>query len=93
MLRKGHLPERTVQTGIGDVSVQVPKVGDRRKSVRFRNGQKLELVVSNVKFQDGKQVTDQSDRNAACPPSTRIDNYSGIMYRFLARLDTDIKIE
>ncbi|MDR5892333.1 IS256 family transposase [Halomonas mongoliensis] len=32
---------------------------------RIKHFQKLELVVSNVKFQDGEQVTDQSDRNAA----------------------------
>ncbi|WP_075878825.1 IS256 family transposase [Vreelandella massiliensis] len=29
VVRNGHLPERTIQTGIGDVSVQVPKVRDR----------------------------------------------------------------
>ncbi len=28
VIRNGHLPERTIQTGIGDVSVQVPKVRD-----------------------------------------------------------------
>lgn len=32
---------------------------------RIKHFQKLELVVSNVKFQDGEQVADQSDRNAA----------------------------
>jgi transposase-like protein len=32
---------------------------------RIKHFQKLELVISNVKFQDGEQVTDQSDRNAA----------------------------
>src|SRR5690625_1288312 len=32
---------------------------------RIKHFQKLELVVSNVKFQDGEQVTDQSDRNVA----------------------------
>ncbi|NIC36209.1 IS256 family transposase [Halomonas desiderata] len=32
---------------------------------RIKHFQKLELVVSNVKFKDGEQVTDQSDRNAA----------------------------
>ncbi|MGC3875356.1 IS256 family transposase, partial [Halomonas sp. GXIMD04776] len=32
---------------------------------RIKHFQKLELVVSNVKFQDGEQITDQSDRNAA----------------------------
>lgn len=29
VVRNGYLPERTVQTGVGDVSVQVPKVRDR----------------------------------------------------------------
>ncbi|GHA91887.1 hypothetical protein GCM10007159_11750 [Modicisalibacter luteus] len=29
VVRNGYLPERTIQTGIGDVSVQVPKVRDR----------------------------------------------------------------
>jgi len=32
---------------------------------RIKHFQKLELVVNNVKFQDGEQITDQSDRNAA----------------------------
>jgi transposase-like protein len=32
---------------------------------RIKHFQKLELVVNNVKFQDGEQVIDQSDRNAA----------------------------
>ena len=29
VVRNGHLPERTIQTGIGDVSVKVPRVRDR----------------------------------------------------------------
>lgn len=29
VVRNGHLPKRTVQTGVGDVEVQVPKVRDR----------------------------------------------------------------
>jgi transposase-like protein len=29
VVRNGYLPERTVQTGIGDIAVQVPKVRDR----------------------------------------------------------------
>lgn len=32
VVRNGYLPERTVQTGIGDVSVKVPKVRDRSGS-------------------------------------------------------------
>jgi len=30
--RNGYLPERTVQTGIGDIKVKAPRVADRRKS-------------------------------------------------------------
>lgn len=32
VVRNGYLPERTVQTGIGDVTVKVPKVRDRSGS-------------------------------------------------------------
>ena len=38
VVRNGHLPERTVQTGIGEVSVRVPKVRDRSgEGVRFNS--------------------------------------------------------
>ncbi len=38
VVRNGHLPERTVQTGIGDVPVKVPKVRDRSGSgVKFNS--------------------------------------------------------
>lgn len=36
--RNGHLPERNLQTGIGDIPVKVPRVADRRKEgakIRF----------------------------------------------------------
>ena len=36
LVRNGYLPERTIQTGIGDVEVKVPKVRDRSGSgIRF----------------------------------------------------------
>lgn len=35
VVRNGHLPERTVQTGIGDIAVQVPRVRDRDGKLRF----------------------------------------------------------
>lgn len=39
MVRNGYLPERTVHTGVGEVSVQVPKVRDRSGSgVCFNSG-------------------------------------------------------
>ena len=38
MVRNGYLPVRTVQTGIGDVEIKVPKVRDRFGSgVRFNS--------------------------------------------------------
>lgn len=38
VVRNGHLPKRTVQTGVGDVEVQVPKVRDRSRSgIRFNS--------------------------------------------------------
>ena len=32
VVRNGYLPERTIQTGIGDVTIKVPKVRDRSGS-------------------------------------------------------------
>lgn len=32
VVRNGYLPERTIQTGIGDIAIQVPKVRDRSGS-------------------------------------------------------------
>ena len=35
LVRNGHLPERTVQTGIGAVTVKAPRVRDRSGELRF----------------------------------------------------------
>lgn len=37
MVRNGRLPSRTIQTGIGDIEVSVPRVRDRENQVRFRS--------------------------------------------------------
>lgn len=37
MVRNGRLPSRTIQTGIGDIEVSVPRVRDRENMVRFRS--------------------------------------------------------
>ncbi|MGM0632161.1 MAG: IS256 family transposase [Pseudomonadota bacterium] len=38
VVRNGYLPERTVQTGVGDVAIKVPKVRDRNNSgIRFNS--------------------------------------------------------
>jgi putative transposase len=34
VVRNGHLPERTITTGVGPVTVQQPRVHDRRPSER-----------------------------------------------------------
>ncbi|MEW7976064.1 MAG: transposase, partial [Candidatus Sedimenticola endophacoides] len=38
VVRNGHLPERTIQTGLGDVAVKVPKVRDRSgQGIKFNS--------------------------------------------------------
>lgn len=38
VVRNGYLPERTIQTGVGDVSVKVPKVRDRSgQGIKFNS--------------------------------------------------------
>ena len=35
VVRNGHKPERTIQTGIGDVKVKAPRVRDRQGEIKF----------------------------------------------------------
>lgn len=35
MVRNGHLPERTIQTGLGEVGIKAPRVRDRASKIRF----------------------------------------------------------
>ena len=38
VVRKGYLPERTIQTGIGEVEIKIPKVRDRSGSgIKFNS--------------------------------------------------------
>ncbi len=38
IVRNGYLPERTIQTGLGDIAVRVPKVRDRtRQGIKFNS--------------------------------------------------------
>jgi transposase-like protein len=38
VVRNGHLPERTIQTGLGDIGVQIPKVRDRTgQGIKFNS--------------------------------------------------------
>jgi putative transposase len=39
IVRNGYLPERTVQTGLGDIDVKIPKVRDRTgQGIKFNSG-------------------------------------------------------
>jgi len=49
VVRNGYLPERTIQTGIGDVPVKVPKVRDRSGSGIQFNRQLLPLYLRRTK--------------------------------------------
>ena len=52
VVRNGHLPERRIQTGVGDVPVQAPKVRDRSESgVKF-NSQLLPPYLKRAKSLD-----------------------------------------
>jgi transposase-like protein len=35
VVRNGHKPERTIQTGIGDIAVKAPRVRDRQGEIKF----------------------------------------------------------
>jgi len=35
LIRNGHLPERTVQTGIGEIPIKVPRVRDKEGALKF----------------------------------------------------------
>lgn len=35
LVRNGYLPQRTIQTGLGDIEVKAPRVRDRGKEIRF----------------------------------------------------------
>ena len=35
MVRNGYLPERTIQTGLGEVGIKAPRVRDRASKIRF----------------------------------------------------------
>jgi transposase-like protein len=37
VVRNGHKPERTIQTGIGDVTVKAPRVRDRQGEIKFNS--------------------------------------------------------
>ena len=49
VVRNGHLPERTVQTGLGDLVVKIPKVRDRSNSGIKFNSQLIPPYLKRAK--------------------------------------------
>jgi len=49
VVRNGYLPERTIQTGIGDIVIKVPKVRDRSSSGIHFNSQLLPPYLRRTK--------------------------------------------
>ena len=49
VVRNGYLPARTVQTGVGDIDIQVPKVRDRNQSGIKFNSQLLPPYLKRAK--------------------------------------------
>jgi putative transposase len=35
LVRNGYLPQRTIQTGLGDIEIKAPRVKDRAKQIKF----------------------------------------------------------
>ena len=49
VVRNGHLPERTLQTGLGDIPIKVPKVRDRSGQVIKFNSQLIPPYLKRTK--------------------------------------------
>ena len=47
LVRNGYLPERTVQTGLGDITIKVPRVRDRTGSGIKFNSALLPLYLNH----------------------------------------------
>lgn len=49
VVRNGHLPERTIQTGLGDIPIKVPKVRDRTGKGRIFHSQLVPPYLKRTK--------------------------------------------
>ncbi|WP_275285600.1 transposase [Vibrio vulnificus] len=58
IVRNGFLPERTLQTGVGDVEVQIPKVRDRSgNGVKFNSSLITTVSQANEECRNTASVT------------------------------------
>ena len=57
LVRNGYLPERTVQTGLGDIDVKIPKTRDRSQSgIKFNIGKSAGSNSPFTIFKTGKSI-------------------------------------
>jgi len=49
-VRNGYKPERTIQTGIGDVVVKGPRVRDRAGAIKFHSSILPAYLASNAEY-------------------------------------------
>ena len=80
LIKNGYLPTRSVQTGIGDIAVKVPRVKDKEKTLKFsssivppymKRSLSLEkllplLYLKGISTGDFKEVR---------PPSSEVQHY------------------
>lgn len=71
VVRNGHLPKRTIQTGVGDVEVQVPKVRDCSDSGIRVNSHLLPPYLELVAVEDGHRESEASWRELLGAERTR----------------------
>lgn len=82
VVRNGHHPERAVQTGIGPVTMQIPKLRSKTGTpVTFRSALVPPSLISQTSSKASISSTASSHRHKIRPPlddrlNTRIDNSS-----------------
>src|ERR1700681_2580630 len=70
MVRNGHLPERTIQTGLGQVAVKAPRGHDRSGQVRF-NSSLVPRYLRRSRSIEAQQVA-QANRGLKIDPKLAI---------------------
>jgi hypothetical protein len=71
LVRNGYLPERTIQTGIGEVVVKAPRVRDRAGELRFSSSI-LPPYLRRTKTGSGcrrERLMDKSPSSVFCIPA------------------------
>ena len=57
LVRNGHLPERTVLTGLGEIVIKVPRVRDRTSSgIRFESKLGRSMCAGQIRCDSGQKI-------------------------------------